>query len=139
MVGLLVTIVILGVLAAGAFVGVQTMTGTDSRTPTDIGPLTTNSVPHRAGSATSNLAHNACAASADAARSASNVYFANSGFQRYPTSWSELTTRPAALLTLASDDVINPQNPRELDGQGWRLLISGGGATAPIFTCRAAG
>jgi hypothetical protein len=133
------TIVILGVLAAGAFVGVQTMTGSDVSSPTNIGPLTTNSVPHRVGSVTGNLAHNACAASADAARSASNVYFANGGFQRYPTSWSELTTRPAALLSLADDDVVNPQNPKELDGQGWRLLISGGGATAPIFTCRAAG
>ncbi|HTD49615.1 MAG TPA: hypothetical protein VK771_03385 [Acidimicrobiia bacterium] len=73
----------------------------------------------------------ACHAEAGAATSASSVYFANNG-GKYPTKWSNLTT---ASFALAAHVVINPRNPAELDGNGWKLTISGGGATAPSFAC----
>jgi hypothetical protein len=133
--GLLVMVIVLGALAAGAIVGVQAMTGSDSSTRAGIDLLTTTStVADRGRAAVSNLAQNACLATADAARSASSLFFVN--VQRYPTTWSEMTAPPSAAFTLAGDDVVNPSNRKELDGQGWRLIMAGGGATAPTFTCR---
>jgi hypothetical protein len=133
---MLVMIVVLGVLAAGAIVGMQAMTGSDSGSPAGIGLLTTSTAHGRGQSAISELARHACVAAADGARTASTVFFANSPGQQYPTSWSELTAPPSAAFALASGDVISPSNRRELDGQGWRLIMAGGGATPPTFTCR---
>jgi hypothetical protein len=38
---------------------------------------------------------------------------------------------------LTGDDVVNTRIPTELDGRGWKLVLSGGGTTTPTFTCRA--
>jgi hypothetical protein len=132
---MLVMVVVLGALAAGAVVGMQAMTGSDSGSPTAVGQLTPTTNHRGGGSALSNLARNACLASADGARAASAAFFASSGAQRYPTTWSEMTAPSSGAFALASGDVISSRNPRELDGQGWRLIIAGGGATAPTFTC----
>ena len=74
----------------------------------------------------------ACDAEAGAATSASSVYFANRG-GKYPTKWSNLTT---ASFVLPAHVVVNPSNPAELDGNGWKLTMSGGGTTAPAFACK---
>ena len=74
----------------------------------------------------------ACHAEVGAATSASSVYFANSGGQ-YPTKWSNLTT---ASFVLHAHVLVNPSNPAELDGNGWKLTMSGGGTTAPVFACK---
>src|SRR5689334_8912171 len=52
----------------------------------------------------------ACNATADAARSASNVYFANSG-GKYPVEWSDLRSS----YMLPATVTINPTNAKELD------------------------
>jgi hypothetical protein len=133
---MLLMVVILGALAGGAIVGMQAMTGSDSGSPTGIGLLTTSTVHGGGRSAISELARHACVAATDAARAASVVFFANSPDQQYPTSWSEMTAPPSAAFTLAGNDVISSSDPKELDGQGWRLIMAGGGATPPTFTCR---
>ena len=74
----------------------------------------------------------ACHAEAGAATSASSVYFATTG-GKYPTKWPNLTK---ASFVLPAHVVVNPSNPAELDGNGWKLTMSGGGTTAPDFTCK---
>ncbi|HEY5173547.1 MAG TPA: hypothetical protein VIK54_17625 [Acidimicrobiia bacterium] len=46
-----------------------------------------------------------------------------------------MTSSSPPIYKPATDVVINRANPKELDGRGWRLIVSGGGATAPTFTC----
>jgi hypothetical protein len=136
--GLLVLVAVLGGLAAIAVVGVNSMTGSDSTTGNSI--TTTSAASHRGaggdasaglGSALPMAAAAACHAEAGAATSASSVYFANSGGQ-FPTKWSDLGT---ASFALPAHVVVNPSNPAELDGNGWKLTMSGGGTTAPAFAC----
>ena len=126
-------------MAAIAVVGVNSMTATDS---TKGNLITTSSAASHSGAdrgASVGLggvgqmaAAAACHAEAGAATSASSVYFASSG-GRYPTKWSNLTT---ASLVLPTHVVVNPSNPAELDGNGWKLTMSGGGTTAPAFACK---
>ena len=40
------------------------------------------------------------------------------------------------MFSPATNVTINAANPNELDGQDWKLILKGGGATAPTFTCR---
>jgi len=126
-------------LAAIAVVGVNSMTGSDSTTGSLITTTSAASDSGAGGKAGVGLggvapvaAAAACHAAAGAATSASAVYFANSGGQ-YPTKWSNLTT---ASFVLPARVVVNPRNPSELDGNGWKLTMSGGGATAPTFACK---
>ena len=51
------------------------------------------------------------------------------------TKWSDLTAGSPPLFLLPTGVVIDPNNPDELDGQGWKLKMSGGGTTAPGFAC----
>jgi prepilin-type N-terminal cleavage/methylation domain-containing protein len=104
---LLVAIVVAGVLSAVAVVGVAGLT-------------------NRGGVS-------ACAASADAARTASGMYYSNMG--TFPTRWSDMTTASPPVYELANGVTINRRRRRELDGQGWELTMTGGGTTNPTFTC----
>jgi len=127
-------IVVLGGLAAIAVVSVNSMTGSDSTTAN---LLTTTSVSDSgAGVGLAGVAQSAaaavCHAEAGAATSASSVYFASSG-GRYPTKWPDLAT---ASLVLPPHVVVNPNNPAELDGNGWKLTMSGGRTAAPTFACK---
>ena len=135
LVGLLLVIVVLGRLMATAIVGLQTTTE-GSRPGTATGDI----FGRMSGSGTGNISGiptgNACKALADAARSASTLYFANAGGRSYPVKWSDMTTSTPPAYKLASNVVINGANPKELDGRGWRLIVSGGGANSPTFTCR---
>jgi prepilin-type N-terminal cleavage/methylation domain-containing protein len=81
--------------------------------------------------------HNsACQASADAAKAASAIFYANSAMTAFPTDFHDL---------IASNNVydiptgVTPTAPaagdKVLTGRGWTLRISGGGATVPVFTC----
>jgi hypothetical protein len=87
------------------------------------------------GSSNDLSAGSACRATADAARSASSLYFVNSGFRSYPVKWSEMTASNPAIYNLAANVVVNAGNPKELDGRGWKLIMSGGGANKSTFTC----
>jgi hypothetical protein len=137
--GLLLLIVVLGGLAAIAVFGVNSMTGSDATSGNLI--TTTSAAGHRGTGGGSSVglggvaqlaAAAACRAEAAAATSASSVYFANSG-GKYPTKWSNLTT--AASLVFPAHVVVDPSSPAQLDGNGWKLTMSGGGATAPAFAC----
>jgi hypothetical protein len=46
-----------------------------------------------------------------------------------------MTTSKSAIYALAPNVVINRVNAKELDGRGWKLTMSGGGATPTTFTC----
>jgi hypothetical protein len=46
-----------------------------------------------------------------------------------------MTTSNPPIYKPATNVVINSDNSKELDGRGWKLIISGGGAAQPTFTC----
>jgi len=133
--GLLLLIVVLGSLAAITVVGVNSMTGSDPRTGNLL--TTTSVVTHNGVGGNGGLAGVAqiaaaavCHAEAAAATSASSVYYANSG-GRYPTKWPDLT----ASFALPAHVVVNASDPAELDGNGWKLTMSGGPSAALTFAC----
>jgi hypothetical protein len=143
LVGLLMVVVVLGALTASAIVGVSSLTGSDSSVVTGYsGPYaakgtgsTGNTRPKSGiGSEIGIAAGVACNASAEAARSASTSYFVGSGGQ-YPAKWADLTGSTSPLYKPAAKVIVNPANPAELDGPGWKLTMTGGGTTEPTFTC----
>ena len=76
---------------------------------------------------------NACFATRDAARAAEAIVYANTS--RYPTTFAEMTmSNPPVLVPPDGVSVTADQ----LEGEGWTLTMSGGGATAPRFTCASA-
>jgi hypothetical protein len=138
----LVVIVVLGAVTAGAIIGVDAMTGNDTPTTSLSNTSTTagsakggGSSGSGLGSAAAQAAAAACKANATAATAASAVHFANTG-GTYPTKWSDLTASTPPNFELSPHTVINPRDPAELDGNGWKLILSGGGATAPSFACK---
>jgi len=137
-------VVVLGGLSAMAVVGVNSMTGTNNDVT---GAITSGTPTSRAGSKTggtngvgninngiSGIAIAACNASAAAARSASTSFYVGSS-GAYPMKWSDLTTTSPPIFTLPAAVVINAGNPSRLDGRGWKMIMAGGGATEPSFTC----
>ena len=105
---LLIAIVVVGILAAAAIVGLRAVTNSGGRS--------------------------ACVASADAARTASVAYSTNAN-GRFPTRWSNLTGAVPPVYQLSAGVTINRRRRRELDGHGWKLIMAGGGTTRPTFTC----
>jgi prepilin-type N-terminal cleavage/methylation domain-containing protein len=102
---LLVAIVVVGILTAVAIVGIAGLTDKGGKS--------------------------ACATTADAARAAATVHFANTG--SYPDSFADMTSPTPPELEVSSDLT---QGATTLDGTGWTLTMAGGGgATAPTFTC----
>src|SRR5262245_21843323 len=75
-----------------------------------------------------------CQATADAAKAASNLYFANR--QTYRSVWSDLTTAKPPMVQLPRGVAINARNAKELDGPAWNLVLTGGDTGSPSFTCR---
>ena len=110
---LLIAIVVVGVLTAVAIVGI--------------------------GGLVDNGKSAACRASADAAKSASAVYYANSntpGPATFPTDFFQLTS-PNKTFDIPAG--VTPAVPvagnKVLTGKGWTLTMSQGGAVAPVFVC----
>jgi hypothetical protein len=138
LVGLLVIVLVLGGLAAAAIVGVNSFTDGDDLTLGSTIPSTGRTTGDGRGNGGPGAipdaaAVSACRASVDAATAASAAYFATGEHGRYPMTWTDLT----ASRTLALPDrvVVNPRNPEELDGVGWKLRMAGGGTEAPTFAC----
>ena len=139
--GLLVIVIVLGALTATAIIGVSSLTGGSNG---KVLRATIGTRAHGTGgsggsggsgaSPSSGSALVACRASADAARAASAVYYANTT-GTFPTKWSDLTASNPPLFPLADRVVVNVANPAELDGRGWKLVMTGGGTTQPTFTC----
>jgi len=71
----------------------------------------------------------ACQASRDAAKAAAQVHKANSG--SFPTTFASMTGTP---LELDLGDSVTINGAGQLEGDGWTIGISGGGATPPVFT-----
>lgn len=148
LVSLLMMVVVLGALSAAAIVGVSSMTGGSSGTAvisnvtdTTRAVIRVTSTTGRGGTASVGVgsgggisARSACNASADAASSASTLYFASSGGV-YPAKWSDMTSAKPPLFALATNVIINPAVPTELEGRGWKMVMTGGGTRAPSFTC----
>jgi hypothetical protein len=139
LVGLLLVVVTLGILMAGAIVGLHSMTNTTSGAgPAANAAAAANLANGMSRGDSPNIAgvHSgvACTATANAARSASTLYFTNTS-GKYPARWSDLTTSSPRVFRLPNNAAVNGVNARELDGPGWKLLMSGGGTTAPTFAC----
>jgi len=134
---LLAIIVILGVLMATAIIGVNAMSGSDTMSvvPTSASAARVggdDGAHVGLGAPVAAAAAAACKAAATAATAASLVYFAShSG--TYPTTWADLTA--SSSFALPDHVAINPTNPAELDGTGWKLNMSGRGTSAPAFAC----
>jgi len=132
---LLAIIVILGVLMATAIIGVNAMSGSDTMSvvPTSASAARVggdDGAHVGLGAPVAAAAAAACKAAATAATAGSSVYFAShSG--TYPTTWADLTA--SSSFALPDHVAINPTNPAELDGNGWKL--SGRGTSAPAFAC----
>ena len=75
----------------------------------------------------------ACFATRDAARAAEAVVYANTS--RYPTTFTEMTMRNPPVLVPPDGVSVTAD---QLEGKGWTLTMSGGGETAPRFTCASA-
>ena len=142
LVGLLMIVLVLGGLTAAAVVGVSSMTGSDSSVVTGTtvpGPTAGRSTGAAGsqggiGAEVGIAARAACNASADVARQVSTSYLVTSGGQ-YPVKWADLTASNPPLFKPAANVSVNSANPAELDGPGWKLTMTGGGATAPTFSC----
>jgi hypothetical protein len=72
-----------------------------------------------------------CRATADAARAASAVSYANSP-GTYPATFTEMTTGKTPPLVAQAGVVVTATT---LTGTGWTLTMTGGGAKPPTFTC----
>jgi len=134
LVGVLVIVLTLGALGAGAIVGLSSISSEHaSRVLKDPAAVSVDGSRHGAIDETN---ARTCQANADAARAAATVYFANSGGGTYPMTWSDLTASASPIYSLPAEVVINGANPKELDGAGgWKLVISSGGPNPPNFAC----
>jgi hypothetical protein len=144
LVGLLMMVVVLGAMGATAVIGVSSLTGGGGG-GVGAGGAASQIAAEKAAAAIAGGAkvapggitagvNSACRATADAAQAASAVAFANGG-GTFPAKWSDLTAGNPPVYALPQLAVVNGGNPKELDGRGWKLLMSGGGATRPTFTC----
>jgi hypothetical protein len=62
--------------------------------------------------------------------SASNVVYTTTG--SYPTTFRQLTSGKSPLLIAGQGTTVAAIT---MTGPGWKLTMSGGGATLPTFTC----
>ena len=144
--GLLMIVVVMGVLGATAVVGVSSLTGGGSSNIPVVHTATSGSGTPRAsrfpnrrprhrgyhGSRrSSGVPSDGRRRRVLRARSTSRPRAA-----RIPRSGR--TSRPSSpsMFSPATNVTINAANPNELDGRDWKIVMSGGGATAPTFTCR---
>jgi hypothetical protein len=142
LVGILMIVVVLGALTAGALLGVSSLNSSNNAITGYNGPSGAGSTGSRGttvpnggiGAEVGIAAGAACTASAEAARFASTSYFVGSNGQ-YPVKWADLIGTNPPLYKPIAKVVINAANPAELDGAGWKLTMTGGGTTAPTFTC----
>ena len=132
LVGLLMMVVVLGGLAALAVVGVSNL-GDNSDAAAVLAPATTvvrTGAPVDRGPGRGV----ACVASADAARTAAAMFYVTAG--AYPTRWSDLTAGSEPALKLPAGVTVNGADPKQLDGFGWKMLITGDGGVSPTFACQ---
>jgi prepilin-type N-terminal cleavage/methylation domain-containing protein len=108
---LLIAIVVVGILTAVAIVGIVSLTNNDE--------------------------DSACAATKDEALAAQAMYYANHAALPvpafdYPTDVAELVT--SGELELSGDEAVNATGDG-IDGPGWTMTATGGGADPLVFQC----
>ena len=113
---LLIAIVVIGVLSAVVIVGIGGLTNSGKAA--------------------------ACGASADAAKAATAVYYANNN-GTYPATFAAMTGAVPKILEFAAG--VTPASATELDGSGWKLTMTPGAvaaagppvvvATPPTYAC----
>ncbi len=115
LVEILIAIVLVGVLSAVVIVGISNLTSKGSTS--------------------------ACAASADAAKAGTIVYYASNA-NSFPTAFDQLTTATAgppavpAALTLPSGATVDATKLIVSMGTSWKLTMTPGvGGAAPTFVC----
>jgi type IV pilus assembly protein PilA len=108
---LLIAIVVVGILTAVAIVG--------------IGGLTDNGKTA------------ACQATADAAKAASAVFYANSANNSFPTTFTQMDgTGVPATVVLDIPSGVQKTSATQLKGKSWTLdMTAGAGGAAPTFAC----
>lgn len=111
LVEMLIAVVVVGVLTAVAIVGIDGLADNGKKS--------------------------ACQASADAAKAASAVFYANSNPSAFPADFQNLIT-PRKIYDIPSN--VTPQVPAAgtvaLVGKGWTLTMTPGTpSVAPVFTC----
>jgi type IV pilus assembly protein PilA len=104
---LLIAIVVVGILAAVAIVGIGGLTDTGNTS--------------------------ACKASADAATASAAAFYANQSPNAWPTSIESMTTTTPKVYS-APAGASFPDATHMKVGT-WTMLMTGGGATQPTFTC----
>ena len=114
---LLIAIVVAGILTAVAIVGIAGLTDSGSKS--------------------------ACKSSADAARAATAVFYANSAStdfagHAYPANLGDLTKTSAAnpnpLMEFPTNGGAQPTG-KSYTVNGWTLTMTGGGSTPPTYKC----
>lgn len=101
---LLIAIVVIGVLSAVVIVGIGGLTNSGEKS--------------------------ACKTSADAAKAATAVFYANNN-GAYPTTFPDMTGSTPKMLELASG--VTPTSALILTGTGWTLTMAAG--SPPTYTC----
>jgi prepilin-type N-terminal cleavage/methylation domain-containing protein len=109
---LLIAIVVVGILAAVAIVGIGGLTNTGSKA--------------------------SCKVSADSATAAAAAYYANQTPNAWPTDFSVMTTAsptntPPVYVT-GTGVSVDTGNAKELDGNGWHLIGTFSAGAQPDFT-----
>jgi hypothetical protein len=83
----------------------------------------------------------ACQSSADAAKAASAVYYANSSPSKFPTDFFQLTSPnktydiPSGVTPNETSTPALAAGNKVLTGKNWTLTMSLGGTVAPKFDC----
>jgi hypothetical protein len=73
-----------------------------------------------------------CTFMRDASLAGSAVFYANSAPNRFPVTFTDMTTTTPPALEAPSDAVVAATT---ITGDGWTLTMAGGGATRSTFTC----
>jgi hypothetical protein len=81
---------------------------------------------------TRNSAADTCRSMSDASKAASAVFYANSAPNAFPHAFTDMTRGRPKMLDPPGDATVSAS---KITGDGWTLTMSGGGATAPTFTC----
>jgi hypothetical protein len=81
---------------------------------------------------TTDRAADTCRAMRDASMAASAVFYANAVPNRFPVTFTDMTTTNPPELAPPNDAVVAATT---ITGDGWTLTMTGGGATRPTYTC----
>ena len=73
-----------------------------------------------------------CTFMRDASMAASAVFYANAVPNRFPVTFTEMTSTNPPALEAPSGTVVAATT---ITGAGWTLTMTGGGATRPTYTC----